>query len=897
LGVPVYIDQLHGELRQLREENAMLKRSRDSARMRAPGGILPDDPSLAQQEAGNAVYASDDGFRALFGSNPQPMWVFDTSTLEFIEVNDAAISHYGYSREEFLAMTMLDIRPEDEREAFRVLAAGGYPPEQVDRDWFHQTRDGRRICVRAKGTGLSFAGRPARLLTIEDVTEQRQAQQAMLQSRALLQSTLDGLTAHIAVIDTDGVIVMVNAAWMEFGSRHGATAAAANVGANYLAACDEEALAGIRAVIAGDAPQFRLEYPCHDEREQRWFAMNATRFEGGGSPMVVLAHENITSLKRTEAALRESEQRLTLGLEATTQSLSEAQSIARLGHWDWDLVTGALWWSDENYRIFGFEPQEFPANYPAFLERVHPDDRQAVEDAVAGALQHGAYSIDHRILTTDGEERIIAGRGEVTFDAAGAPVRIIGTGQDVTESRHAAAALRQQKDLLSAVLSGAPILMFTTGCDGVITLSDGRALALLGLEPGEVVGRSAFDVFSDVSGAVENMRRALAGETVTFTSKIGALTFDTLYAPLNGANGSVDGVVGVAFDTSERERLQQELSQSQKMEGIGRLAGGIAHDFNNLLTAIISYSEFVADSLSPHDERRGDVAEVLKAARRASDLTRQLLAFARRQVVELKVVNLNDLVLDTDRLLRRLIGEDIELITLPGAALAQVKIDTGQFEQILVNLAVNARDAMPTGGKLTIQTESATLDDEFVRGHPGAAAGAYVTLSVRDNGSGMDEETLQRNFTIYLPATDEGGADPAEPATALPNMNGVETILLVEDELQLRRLTERALRERGYSVLTARNGSEALVRAQEFAGTIDLLLTDVVMPYMSGVQLAEQMVVLRPGIGVLYISGYPGGAPIQEPLGESGVEFLAKPFSSASLAAKVRSVLDALPAR
>lgn len=384
----------------------------------------------------------------------------------------------------------------------------------------------------------------------------------------------------------------------------------------------------------------------------------------------------------------------------------------------------------------------------------------------------------------------------------------------------------------------------------------------------------------------------------------------------------------------ERKRLQEQLLQSQKMEGIGRLAGGIAHDFNNLLTAILGYTELAEEQLPPEDAAHACLTNVRKAALRAADLTAQLLAFARKQIIAPQVIDLNTLVVEMHGLLERLIGEDVELVTLPGANLWYVKIDPGQFEQILVNLVVNARDAMPKGGKMTIETANVCLEEDYRLLHTEVVPGEYVMLAVSDTGVGMDADTRKSIFEpffttkeqgkgtglglatchgivkqhgghiwayselgqgttikIYLPRVEE----PASVPTAIPVLSsprGWETILLVEDEPMVRSIAESALLAQGYRVLAAGTGSEALALAQEYAQTIHLLMTDVVMPQMSGKQLAERLLVLRPAMKVLYASGYTDNTIVHHGVLDAGVAFLQKPYSPNTLARKVREILD-----
>jgi two-component system cell cycle sensor histidine kinase/response regulator CckA len=407
-------------------------------------------------------------------------------------------------------------------------------------------------------------------------------------------------------------------------------------------------------------------------------------------------------------------------------------------------------------------------------------------------------------------------------------------------------------------------------------------------------------------------------------------------APVTDSAGQVTRVARVTQDITDRKQLEAQFLQVQKLEGIGRLAGGIAHDFNNLLTAIGGYADLLWASLAHDPTSRGDLEEIQQAVRRASELTRQVLAFARKQIIEPRVINLNELIADMDKLLRRVIGEDIDLITRPAANLGQVRADAGQIEQVLINLAVNARDAMPEGGKLTIETRNVYLDKAYERGHQSVIEGPYVLLAVSDTGAGMDEEARAHafepffttkpkgkgtglglatcygivkqhggniwlysevghgtSFKIYLPQVEEAAA----PAPVSPDAAGVppgdEVVLLVEDEPAVRLLAARVLREQGYTVLEAGNGQEAMRIVEAWApAAIQLLVTDVVMPQMSGKAVAEQILARYPELKVLFISGYTDGAIVHHGRLDEGVAFLHKPFTPAGLSRKVREVLD-----
>jgi len=391
-----------------------------------------------------------------------------------------------------------------------------------------------------------------------------------------------------------------------------------------------------------------------------------------------------------------------------------------------------------------------------------------------------------------------------------------------------------------------------------------------------------------------------------------------------------------AEERAENRRLEEQLRQSQKVEAVGRLAGGIAHDFNNLLTAIIGYTDLVLNNFGDNNPLSADILEIKKAGQRAAKLTSQLLAFSRKQVLRPRVLDLNDVVSDMDKMLRRLIGADIELITLFGPELGHVRVDPGGIEQIIMNLAVNARDAMPQGGRLTVETTNVELDDAYARKHIAVKPGPYVMLAVSDNGSGMDAETQSHLFepffttkelgkgtglglsTVYGIVKQSGGniwvySEPGEGTVFkiyLPRvteaietwessikdqtdkLTGTETVLVVEDESAVRNLVRNVLQRNGYTVLDANHGEEALRIAIRHEGIIHVMVTDVVLPHMSGRQLAQRMATIRSDIKVLYMSGYTDNAIVRHGVLDLGIAFLQKPFTTEALLRKVREVLD-----
>jgi signal transduction histidine kinase len=435
-------------------------------------------------------------------------------------------------------------------------------------------------------------------------------------------------------------------------------------------------------------------------------------------------------------------------------------------------------------------------------------------------------------------------------------------------------------------------------------------------------------------------RRALQGETLPLfetrvLTKAGKCATVEITTTPQIHQGKVVAVLGIARDITERKQLEAQYRQAQKMEAVGRLAGGVTHDFNNLLTIITGYSELLLGSQDVPASAHGLIREIQRSGERAAALTRQLLAFSRKQVLTPTVLDLNVVVTGLEKMLHRLIGEDINLTIRLDPALVRIKADPGQLEQVIMNLVVNARDAMPSGGNLTIETRNAELTEAQARARPGLGKGLHALLVVADTGCGMDEETrahlfepffttkgpgkgtglglatvfgiVQQSsghievesqvargstFLIYLPGVEEACPSPRSEPSLLPIRGGTQTVLLAEDDDGVRLLARLALQSHGYTVLEARNGQEALTLCHEHQGSVHLLITDVVMPLMSGRELADRLKSRRPDIRVLYLSGYTGDTVLHHGVLETGLAFLQKPFTPAALARKVRDLLD-----
>jgi len=613
--------------------------------------------------------------------------------------------------------------------------------------------------------------------------------------------------------------------------------------------------------------------------------------------------------------------------------------------------------------LLGYEASELLG--VTFRRFTHPDDVPASEaarrDLLAGVCN--ARQIEKRYVHRHGRSVWVLVSVTLVRDAGGRPAHFIAQMQDITDRREAERALRENEEKYRSVVDGTRNVIFQTDGEGRWTFLNPAWTELTGAPVAESLGRSFLDGVhpDDRAACAEALRPVLEGaqeycqHQARYLTRAGEVRWVDLHARAprrtrdgddatagsgaggRSAGGAPRGVAGTLTDVTERKQLEEQLRQAQKMEAVGRLAGGVAHDFNNLLTAIKGYGGLLLEALHPSDARRADAEEINKAADRAAALTRQLLAFSRKQVLKPVVLDLNTVVTDMESMLRRLIGEDVLLTTGLDADLGPVRADRGQLEQVLMNLVINARDAMPGGGRLSVETANVDVRRRFVDRQLSVDPGHYVMLAVKDTGCGMDEETQQHIFepffstkgvggtglglatvygivrqsggfirvesalgdgttiAVHLPRTADAVPASERAPTAAPALSlaGRETVLLCEDEDALRSLARRVLERLGYAVLEARHGAEAIVVAAAHPGEIALVVTDVVMPQMGGRELVEQLSTVRPSVRVLYMSGYTDGDIIRRGLAREGREFLQKPFTPEALARKVREVLTA----
>jgi PAS domain S-box-containing protein len=649
---------------------------------------------------------------------------------------------------------------------------------------------------------------------------------------------------------------------------------------------------------------------------------------------------DITERSRAEEELKRANEQLSLLLN----SLPAAIYTSRIdGDFDATYVSNSV------EALTGYPAEQFTGGKGFWADRIHPEDFPRLPAAIDRIFKTGVHEWEYRWRVADGRYRWFTESVCLVRRADGVPSHIAGVWQDVTLRKQAEESLRASEERFRQMADA---------IEQTFWISDPGMPSILYVSPAyaKIWGRSCESLLRDPGSFLESVhpedrervREFLAAQQKDIAEQVYRIVrpdgecrwiHDRAY-PIPNAAGDVYRVVGIADDITRQRRLEEQLRQSQKMEAIGRLAGGAAHDFNNLLTIVSCYAHLLSDEMDPEGPLPSYAEEILKAADRATQLTQQLLTFSRRQIVQPKVIDLNEVVAGMDGMLRRLIGEDIELATVLTPHLGMVRADPNQCEQVILNLALNARDAMANGGRLTIETAGLDLDASNAGDCPSLPLGRYVVLRVRDTGCGMDPEThahlfepffttkpagrgtglglstvygiIKQNggdivvtstpnegtsFTICLPRL-EGNADPlaSRELRESQGRRGSETILITEDEQGVRSVLRNILSQSGYSILEAGDAREALALLEHHEGPIHLLLTDVVMPQMGGRELAGRAARVRTGIRILFMSGYTDDAVLHKDVLDAGVAFIQKPFAPEILARKVREVLDAPPA-
>jgi two-component system cell cycle sensor histidine kinase/response regulator CckA len=885
-----------------------------------------------------SLHEAEERFRELADHVSSVFWLASADGRELLFVTPAFEALTGRSRESAYAdpCGCLDVVHPDDRP--RIQARLAALPPAWDDEYRIVRPDGEVRWVHDRGHPVRAPGGEVTRLTgvVEDVTEARAAREKIRLQAGLL----DAVGESVIATRLDGTVFYWNRAAEQL---YGWTADEAAGRSIMDLICPQMAWEQGQEVMArlsagqswqGEFPVSRRDGSCFPA-----YVTDAPILDAEGRLIGIIgASTDLTARKRAEQAVRDSEARYRALFE------SMAQGVVLLG-----AENQVLSANPAALEILGVRAEEMLGRSVGGLglRLVDEEGRPlSLDDAPVAEVRRTGRPVQRVIGVFNQREGrcrwllVNARPHEACTDDGGACV--FSTFTDITAEREAQAEVRQAHQSLDTVLNTTPLATIVVDRGGTVRLWNPAAERMFGWTAAEVVGGPypleplgdtppPQAIFEDAWDGVR-----WKGTAVRRRTRDGrALDLNLWNAPLTGPDGEIVGLLGVLADVSERKELEAKFLQAQKMEAVGRLAGGVAHDFNNMLTAIIGHTELLLAQARQESDVHADLVEVRNAAVRAASLTRQLLAFSRKQVLQPQVLDLNAVVGETQRMLERLIGEDVELAVALNAGQATVRADRGQLEQVLVNLAVNARDAMPAGGVLSIETDVVLITPEQARRYPhDVRPGAYVRLSVADSGVGMPEEVLARmfepffttkevgrgtglglstvygivkqsggyvwaestvgegsTFRVYLPSVREPVARPPAEDGRGDADRGSETVLLVEDDQAVRALAARILASRGYRVLRAADGAEALEMLEKGC-LVDLILTDVVLPRMSGLELARASAALPGAPPVLFMSGYTEQAPAAHELAERRLDLIEKPFSPVQLAHRVRKALD-----
>lgn len=776
-------------------------------------------------------------------------------------------------------------------------------------------------------------GELCKLEIIQNITTRKRAEDLLQQSEEKYRSLVTATSQIIWATDSQGNVVQDLPTWRAYTGQN----LEETKGSGWINALHPEDRERTNAIWKHSVAtrslydtEFRIR---RQDGEYRYFAVRGIPIQNtdGSIREWIGACTDITERKRAEDKLKNSQEQLQLVIMSSNDA-----------PWDWNLITNEIVYSPQWWKQIGYAPDELPADAALWERLLHPEDGEHVSAIFGAALKSNkdSYAIEARLLHKEGHYVPVLSRGFITRDEAGKPIRITGTNMDLTEKKKTEA---ERERLLQCIEQSGEATVITDP-NGVVQYVNKTFEKLTGYTREEVTAQT-LKILN--SGKQDNSFYHKMWSTISqghiFEGKMvnkrkdGTLYTDyTTIAPVFETNGNIVNYIAVSRDITEHLQQEKQLRQAQKMESVGQLAGGVAHDYNNMLSVILGYTELVMAKVEQANPIYEDLCEIRDAARRSTDITRQLLAFARKQEAMPIVLDLNTTVDGMLKMLRRLIGEDIALTFLPMPNLWLVKVDPTQVDQILANLCVNARYAINGVGKVVIETDNIQLDEVYCSQHSGALPGEYMLLTVSDNGcgirkadqskifepffttKGVDEGTglglatvygiTKQNkgfisvyselgqgttFKIYLPryTASETTVVEKSPENIDTQAHG-ETIMIVEDDPSTLRLATRILNGLGYSVISTQDPTEAVKLAQDQKGEIHMLLTDVIMPEMTGKDLAKSMLVLNPALKILFMSGYTADIISRQGVLSEGVNFLQKPFSSKSMALKVREVLD-----
>ncbi len=890
-------------------------------------GVVTDITGLRRVE--EELKASEEKYRLVVENANEAIFIAQEGLLKL--VNPKALEITGYDQKTLQTKPFPElIHPEDRamvvdrhlRRARGEDLPSVYSFRIVD-------REGRVKWVEINAVRLDWEGRPAILNFLSDITDRRLAEEALRESEERAHLIINTVPDSITITRVeDGRYILVNDSFCTLSgfSREetiGRTVTDLNVFVNV-----QDRQRFIREMREkGEVTDFEIEYRKKDGGLLTTL-LSARPIQYAGEDCLVAVVADITSRKRSEDALRKSEEQHRKLVESMREGfgvLNERNEVTFI--------------NNRFCELMGYRPEEI-VGHPV-SDFVDPENLKILGEQMARRRsgEKGPYEIawtrknGNKVYTLMSPEPVYDGQGN--FKGSFSVIT------DISERKQMEEALKKSEERYRLLVDNANEAILVIQ-EGMIKFVNPRAIKIMKLEGQKLAPQPFLDFIhpEDRERVRQRYQERLSGEVspVRYSFRLLDQAGETIWVEINAVQIAWEGEpAALVFltDITEKKQLEMQFLQSQKMEAVGRLAGGVAHDFNNLLTSILGHSDLMMMRLRLGDPLVGDIKEIVKAANRATDLTRQLLAFSRKQVMQPRILNLNGIISDMKKMLKRLIGEDIILETLLSPDLGQVLVDPGQIDQVIMNLVVNARDAMPKGGTLTIETGNVLLDEVQVRSYMGAKPGAYVLLSVKDSGSGMSEELQSHIFEpffttkelgkgtglglstvygivkqsngyiwvdsrpgqgtairIFLPQQEGEAESDLKLKKGKVSLRGEETILLAEDNELVRGLTRSVLEHFGYQVLETEDGEEAGRMSKGYEGSIHLLLTDVVMPGISGRVLAEQLQRSRPGIKILFMSGYSEEAVLLQGMQIPGAHFLQKPFTPEELGMRVREILD-----
>ncbi len=889
-------------------------------------------------ESRKKIQESEEQYKSIVQTARDGIGLFDL-TGRFLQVNEAYCEMSGYTSLELLSMNISDVEAiesstQTTEHLQRLMAAG--------RDRFetrHRRKDGTEYDLEVSAQ-CNVYGSGQITAFFYDMTDRKRAENELRKNEAELRLVINHSSDLIWNLSEEGIFTYASPSW----ERVTGYAPDSIIGTSFqplvhpddIAVCWGYIEKIIQSKVPLPGPEYRVR---HADGSWHWHAANATPVldQKGRYVSMVGVSRDITENKQALDAVRE-ERLLTETLLRSLPGIFYLYTYPELR-----LVR----WNKNHETLLHFEPGEI--NNRNIFDWHPPERKDLVRQAVELVMEKGENIIESPLLTKEGRliPFLLTGNKLVFQEAS----YLLGVGIDITERKRAEETLRESEEFLESIIENLPNMIFLKDAVNLNFVRFNKAgEELLGYNRDDLIGRNDYDFFPKEQADLFTRQDRKVLETgrlfdmpeETVDTKTGRRILHTKKIPIMDKDGNPKYLLGISEDITlhkqaeeERGALQRQLSQAQKMESVGLLAGGVAHDFNNMLTAILGHAEMAMMRCPPSDPIHNDLAAIEQAARRSAELTRQLLAFARKQTVAPKTLDLNDTVAGMFKMLQRLIGEDIDFVWRPSEGLWLVKIDPSQIDQILANLCVNARDAITGVGKITIETRNVLFDETYCSLHSGYLSGGYVMLAVSDDGRGIDKKIIDHIFEpffttkesgkgsglglatvygivrqnkgfinvysepgkgsifkIYLPRVLEGVPEPIDAAmTDIPKGSG-EMVLLVEDETLILNVNRLMLEELGYRVLSAKTPGEAILHTRAHADEIRLLITDVIMPEMNGRDLARKLIEIIPDLRCLFTSGYTANVIAHHGVLDADVIFLQKPFSKHDLAVKVHEAME-----